>query len=241
LFIAALHEWPRNPNQAVRIQLSLRPRLNLKRDFDNPKLVAAVDTAYNDMNNRLYAAAVILNYPGLDSVDRALAEMEADFPYIPALLTFREGPVILKTLSRLKLRPDVIIYPGHGIAHPRSLGLASHLGILTDIPSIGCSRRCLIGDYHPLGKDKGCLSTLYVENKEVGCVYRTKDDVKPIFISPGYKCGINDATQIIVRCLRGYRMPEPLRLAHLYVNKYKRSILKKGTTGERARSKESPA
>jgi deoxyribonuclease V len=222
-----LHEWPKNPNEAVRIQLQFKSRITLQSQCENPQLITAVDTAYNEKNSRLYAAAVTLKYPELENVERAVAEMEAGFPYIPALLAFREGPVILKALARLSTRPDVIIYPGHGVAHPRSFGMACHLGLLTDIPAIGCAKKCLTGDFRQPSEEKGSCSSLFVSNVEVGFVYRTKDDVKPMFITPGYKCSIRDAIDIIVGCLTQYRMPEPLRLAHLFANKYKHSAAKK--------------
>ncbi|PKK83941.1 MAG: endonuclease V [candidate division Zixibacteria bacterium HGW-Zixibacteria-1] len=195
--------------------------------LEKPRLITAVDTAFNSKVNRLYAAAVTLTYPDMKNHERAVAQCEADFQYIPALLAFREGPVILKALSRLQTKPDVIIYPGHGLAHPRGLGLASHLGLITDIPSIGCARRCLVGDYRTPPQEKGGCTSLFVSDVEAGFVYRTKSNVKPMFISPGHKCTIRDALDIIVGCLTEYRMPEPLRLAHLFANKYKQSAEKK--------------
>lgn len=222
-----LHEWPKNPNDAVKIQLQLKSRVTLLSQCENPEIITAVDTAYNEKANRLYAAAVTLKYPEMENVERAVAEMEAEFPYIPALLAFREGPVILKALCRLNIRPDVIIYPGHGIAHPRSFGMACHLGLLTDIPSIGCAKKRLVGDFRPPSAEKGSCSSLFVSNVEVGFVYRTKSAVKPMYITPGYKCSIRNAIDVVVGCLTQYRMPEPLRLAHLFANKYKHSAARK--------------
>lgn len=222
-----LHEWPQNPNDAVKLQNELRSRLDASVRFERPRLITAVDTAYSSRYNRLYAAAVTLNFPAMSSHERAVAQSETSFPYIPALLAFREGPVMLKALSRLETRPDVVIYPSHGLAHPRGLGLASHLGLLTDIPSIGCARRCLVGDYRNPPREKGGCTSLFVSNMEVGFVFRTKSNVKPMFISPGYKCTIRDALDVIIECLTDYRMPEPLRLAHLFANKYKQSAEKK--------------
>jgi deoxyribonuclease V len=227
LKLQSLHDWPKNPNDAVKIQLKLKPELPVNNVLNDVRLIAAVDTAYNDENNRIYAAAVVLDYSDLNEVSRAVAQMDASFPYIPALRVFREGQVMLKALSRLKERPDVIMYPGHGIAHPRRIGLASHLGLITDIPSIGCARKCLTGEYRDPPPEKGSCSSLFLANVEVGFVYRTKSGVKPMFISPGHKCSIRDAVDVVVRCLTDYRMPEPLRKAHLYANKYKQSMVRK--------------
>jgi deoxyribonuclease V len=231
--IKSLHDWPENPNEALAIQKALRVEIIADHDIGKLEYITAVDTAFNDRNNRLYAAAITVKYPELIDVEREVAEMETEFPYIPALLAFREGPVILKALSRLKTDPDVIIFPGHGIAHPRGFGLASHLGLLADIPSIGCARRILCGDFRNPPPQKGGCSSLFVGDIEVGFVYRTKENVKPMFISPGHRCGIREALDIIIKCDTGYRMPEPLRLAHLFANKYKQTSLRKMRTGKK--------
>jgi deoxyribonuclease V len=227
LEISNIHDWPGNPNDAVRIQQMLKPKIIAESLYEKLEYITAVDTAYYDRNNRLYAAAVTVKYPELTDVERAVAEMDAVFPYIPALLSFRDGPVILKALSRLNVKPDIVIFPGHGIAHPRGLGMASHLGLLTDISSIGCARRPLCGDFRNPSSTKGSCSSIFVANIEVGFVYRTKENVKPMFISPGHKCSLRDSVDIVAGCLTEYRMPEPLRLAHLFANKYKQSVIRK--------------
>jgi len=221
------HEWPNSPNDAVKLQYELKSRIDVSIPLKRPEFITAVDTAYSSKANRLFAAAVTLKYPTMENCERAVAECEVKFPYIPALLAFREGPVILKALSRLKTIPDLVIFPGHGLAHPRGCGMASHLGLLTDIPSIGCARKCLVGDYRTPLPEKGSCSSLFVSDIEVGLVCRTKTKVKPMFISPGHKCTIRDAFETTVACLTEYRMPEPLRLAHLFANKYKQSSEKK--------------
>ncbi len=222
-----LHEWPQNVSEAVRIQQVLKPRIKIDSTFDKVELVAAVDTAYNDKINRLYAAAVTMNINTMTDVERAVAEMDAVFEYIPAALSFREGPVILKALSRLQIQPDLVIFAGHGIAHPRSFGMASHLGLLLNIPSIGCARKLLSGEFQMPDEEKGSYSQLYVANIHCGYAYRTKNRVKPMFISPGHMCSIDDALDIVKKCLTEYRMPEPMRLAHLFASKYKQSAEKK--------------
>lgn len=221
------HEWPTNPNDAIKIQHELRSKVVVESSFENVELITALDTAYNNEYNRLYAAAVTMSYSELSCIERSVAEMEAHFPYVPALMAFREGPVILKALSRLQTKPDIIVYPGHGIAHPRSLGMASHLGLITGIPSIGCARKKLIGDYRMPSREKGSCASLFLSNVEVGLVYRSKDNVRPVFVTPGHMCSIRDAIDIVIHCLTEYRMPEPLRLAHLYANKYKQGAAAK--------------
>jgi deoxyribonuclease V len=227
LDIKHLHEWPNNPEDAVKIQEQLKSKIELVSKFGTIKSIAAIDTAYSVKINRIYATAVSMTYPGLEDIERVVAEKESEFPYIPSLLSFREGPTLLKTLTRLKNCPDMIIFAGHGIAHPRLLGLASHMGLILGIPSIGCARRCLTGEYRDPPAEKGGCSSLFVSNIECGFVYRTKANVKPMFISPGHMCSIRDALDIVVKCLREYRMPHPLRMAHLYANKYRLSAEKK--------------
>ncbi len=160
-------------------------------------------------------------------VEKAFAIEDAAFPYIPALRSFREGPVMLKALSRLQVEPDVVIFPGHGAAHPRRFGLASHLGLWLNIPSLGCARKRLVGEYDMPDKTAGNYSPLYIENVERGIVLRSRTGVKPIFISPGHNCGLRDTLKIIRGCLGEYRMPVPLRLAHLYASKYCQSTARK--------------
>lgn len=224
--ILKLHNWPENPDEAIQIQLRLKDKIIIENRFNKLEYLTAVDTAYDVAAGELFAAAVTLRLPGLTDVERAFASMKANFPYIPALLSFREGPVILKALSRLLINPDVILFAGHGIAHPRSFGLASHLGLLTDTPSIGCARKHLCGDYRVPSPEKGSCSSLFVANIDSGFVYRTKEKVKPMFISPGHKCSIHDSLEIMRLCLTEYRMPEPLRMAHLYAVKYRQSMAK---------------
>ena len=221
------HEWPKSPNDAVKLQNELKSRIDVSVTLGRPELITAVDTAYSGKANRLYAAAVTLKYPSLEHLERAVAESEVRFPYIPALLAFREGPVIMKALTRLQTVPDLLIFSGHGLAHPRGVGMAAHLGILANIPSIGCARKCLVGDYRNPPQEKGSCSSLFVSDVEVGLVYRTKSNVKPMFVSPGHRCTIRDAFEIVSSCLTEYRMPEPLRLAHLFANKFKQSAERK--------------
>jgi deoxyribonuclease V len=236
LEITDIHDWPIDADEAYKIQRKIGSGLITHSTFKKIEYITAVDTAFNDKINRLYAAAVTMTYENLTDIEQAVAEMDAAFPYIPSLLSFREGPVILRALSRLKKKPDLIIFAGHGIAHPLQFGLAAHLGLLLDIPSIGCARRCLSGEYEEPTPEKGSLSPLYISNIKRGFVFRTKTNVKPMFVSPGHRCAMSDAIEIISGCLGQYRMPIPLRLAHLYANKYRRFSEKKRLENGRQKS-----
>jgi deoxyribonuclease V len=221
--ISEIHPWPTGQSQALEIQYRFREQIIIEGSLDGINLIAGVDTAFDHKTDMLYAGACLYSYPDMIAREKAGASANASFPYVPGLYAFREGPVILKALSRLQTRPDAILFSGHGIAHPRRIGLASHLGLVLDIPSIGCARKKLVGQHNDVGPDEGSSTPLIVDNKEVGCVYRTRHNVKPVFISPGHKCGLQDAVTVVVNCLNGYRIPEPLRAAHRLANRLKRS------------------
>lgn len=220
--IQELHPWPKTEEEALSIQQTLRVHAIQKPLPPDCKLVAGVDTAYDPHQNLTFAAAAVFSLPDMKKVDSARASKTAEFPYIPGLHAFREGPVLLKAIRRLTVTPDVIIFTGHGIAHPRMFGLASHLGVILDCPTIGCARKRLAGQFDPIGEEQGGSADLILRNKPVGLVYRSREKVKPIFISPGHLCTISDAVRIIIECLRGYRLPEPLRYAHRMANRDKR-------------------
>lgn len=215
------HGWPSTKHDAYRIQAAATAEVLLHGNAVEPTLIAAVDTDYGVDGEYLYAAAIVLSFPAFDEVERAYARIRVTFPYIPGLFFFREGPAITEALSKLTSEPDAIILSGHGIAHPKRCGLASHIGLAFDRPAIGCARKLLAGQHRPVGETKGNSQPITLEGKEVGLAYRSKDKVKPIFISPGHKCDLGYARDIIVRSLRGFRLPEPLRVAHLLANRYR--------------------
>jgi len=221
--IPELHPWPKGQSEALRIQQSLGPQVVTSGSLEAVEFIAGVDTAFDHIENVLFAGVSLFSYPELIECERATASATALFPYVPGLHAFREGPVILKGLAQLRTPPDVIIFAAHGLAHPRSFGLASHLGLILDIPSIGCARKRLVGQHDEVGPQRGASQRLIVDNKEVGRVYRTRENVKPVFISPGHKCGINEAVEMVIKCLRDYRVPEPLRSAHRLANRAKRN------------------
>ncbi|MEJ2282346.1 MAG: deoxyribonuclease V [Desulfobacterales bacterium] len=208
------HSWNLNRQEAVELQqkLARQLKLNNRINLRNVKTVAGIDTHYH---NGLAAAAVAcLRVKDLATVEYASAVRRVSFPYIPGLLSFREGPVVLDALDKLGSLPDVLICDGQGIAHPRRFGLACHIGLLLDKPSIGCAKTWLTGGYAEPGRDKGEYSYLRDGREVIGAVVRTRKDVKPLYVSVGHQISLQDSIQIVIRCCRRYRLPEPLRLAH---------------------------
>jgi len=219
--IQELHEWPRLRHEAVKIQHQFKSQIVLDGSLEDVRLIAGVDTAFDHINDVLFAAVCLFSYPELIEEERVTAWAPAAFPYFPGLHAFREGPVILKAFSYLRIAPDLVMFPAHGIAHPLRFGMAGHLGLILDVPSIGCARKVLVGDYEEVGPLKGSSSPLTIDGEQVGTVYRSRDHVKPIFISPGHRCGLSAAVDMTVKCLLDFRIPEPLQAAHRLANKIK--------------------
>lgn len=178
------------------------------------KTIGGGDVAYSKNVNRLFSAIVVLSFPKMDILDMATMDGKIPFPYIPSLLSFREGPILIKTFKNLKIRPDVMIYDGQGIAHPRGVGLASHMGLWFDLPSIGCAKTPLLSGFIYPDPSKGSLEWIRKEGKKVGAILRTREKVKPLFISPGHRIDLMTSNQLILESCRGFRIPEPLRRAH---------------------------
>jgi len=209
-----LHPWNVSIKEALQIQEELRGCVVLKNRFSKIKTVAGSDVAYSRSGAFLLGAMVVLSYPELKLRDSAMATGKVSFPYIPGLFSFREGPVLLKAFDRLKLKPDLIIFDGHGIAHPRRFGLASHMGLWLDLPSIGCARTPLLKDFTSPGSSKGSFAWVLLEGEKVGAALRTRQAVKPVFVSPGHRIDLMTSIHFILSTCRQYRIPEPLRLAH---------------------------
>ena len=208
-----LHSWKVNVKQAIRIQESLKDRVILKNRFLQVKTIGGGDVAYSK-KGRLLGAIVVLSFSKMEAVDIAMANGKISFPYIPGLLSFREGAILIKAFQQLKIKPDLMIYDGQGIAHPRGFGLASHLGLWLDLPSIGCAKTPLLDEFISPGPLRGGFELIQREGKEVGAVLRTKDKIKPLFISSGHRIDLLTSIQIILTACLGFRMPEPLRRAH---------------------------
>ncbi len=219
--IKKLHDWPDKPHEARLIQEELGHLVITEIDDFAYNIVTAVETSYDDLSGSAFAVAVTIDISNFTEIERVRADDKITFPYQPSFLSFREGPLILKTLERLRKPTDILLLAGHGLAHPVGFGLASHIGLLTDTPSVGCARRILCGEYNEPGDEFGSTSPIYFDEKPRGYALRSRTGVKPIFVSPGHKCGVDFALKVALRCLNGYRMPGPLRLARMAANRLK--------------------
>lgn len=219
---AEAHPWAVSVQEAFRIQAELRRKLVLEDVPDAPRTIAGVDVSYSRARNLLFSAVVVLDAGSFEPIEIASASQQPVFPYIPGLLTFREGPVVLEAYERLRDEPDLLMFDGQGIAHPRGLGLASHIGVILDRPSIGCAKSRLVGEYKEPKQKRGSMRTLSVHRTKVGVVLRTKDQTKPLFVSPGHRVTVETAALRTLEACRGYRLPEPTRLAHIAAERTKR-------------------
>lgn len=218
--INQLHSWQVSIQEAARIQADLREKVLLpsKSIFESIQTIAAADVSSHKFENILYATVVIMQFSPLKFIDCYWEIAPAQFPYVPGYLSFREAPVILEICKKISPPPDVLLCDGQGIAHPRGLGLASHLGLFLDLPTIGCAKSVLVGHYEEPGPSRGDHSPLIYQGRQVGVALRTRSHVKPIFISCGHKIGLSEAIHIILHVSPRYRIPEPLRMAHQIVN-----------------------
>jgi len=216
--IVSPHRWDVSPSEAKEIQQGLRSRVSAARAFSQANSVAGVDVSISGRVAR--AAIVVLSYPGLTPLDYSLAELPAEFPYIPGLLAFREAPAVLAALEKLKTEPDLFIFDAQGLAHPRRLGLATHLGVIIDRPSIGCAKSRLCGKHHEPGPERGSFAHLYDDDEAacaseiIGAVVRTKTKVNPLYVSIGHKVDLPTAIEYVLGCCTKYRLPETTRYAH---------------------------
>lgn len=215
-----LHDWAMSYREAVALQKELADRVILENRLPRPlRLVAGVDVSYERHGDLFFAAVVVLSLPELTVVEEAWARDRVTFPYIPGLLSFRELPVVLEAFRRLNTVPQAVLVDGQGIAHPRRLGIASHLGLWLNFPTVGCAKSRLCGDHAPSGRRRGDVVPLVLEGAPVGAVVTTRDNVKPLYISPGHQTDIAAAVELVLACGTRYRMPEPTRLAHLLTNR----------------------
>lgn len=209
---------------AVRKQDELRGRLMSRFPCRAVRTVTGADVAFDKTDNLAIAAVALFDWPGLELVDMSLAMREVTFPYIPGLLSFREIPVLLDAFSRLVKRPDVVFCDGQGRAHPRRFGFACHLGVVLDLPTIGCAKSILVGEHEPVGNCRGMSSSLVHEGEEVGRALRTRDNVEPMYISAGHMMDVETAVDLVLRAGRGFRLPEPTRRAHGLVTQARRAF-----------------
>lgn len=209
-----LHPWKVNIKRAIEIQEGLRKRIILKQSLKPLEKIAAVDVAFFD--DEAKAVVCIFNIADLRLIETKTVRGKIGFPYVPGLLTFREGPLILKAFEKIKTRPDIVLFDGQGTCHPRHMGIATHLGILLDIPSIGCAKSSLYGIYKMPDNTRGSYSFIYDRDTDgvLGIVLRTRTSVKPVFVSCGYKVTLKQAKELILALTPKFRIPEPLRWAH---------------------------
>ncbi len=217
-----MHDWNITPKEAIKIQNQLAQNVVFQDIPNNISTIAGFDVSYSYQNNKMIAGAVILEYPSLKEIDRYFYIKEITFPYIPGFLSFREAPAIVELINKNFINTDIFFFDGHGIAHPRGLGIASHVGVLLNISTIGCAKKKLVGDYEIPENSRGSYSNLVYKENIIGKVLRTKVHVKPIYISVGNLLILENLSQFVLNCTKKYRLPEPTRLAHLAVTDYKR-------------------
>jgi len=213
--VKSLHSWQVSTAQALDIQLRLASQVSRNNEVAIPRFIAGVDISVNRAQGMATGAAVVLNYPELRLVETKIASAKLDFPYVPGLLSFREAPLTLAACQRLTFTPDLILVDGQGIAHPRRMGLASHLGLFLNTPTIGCAKSLLCGSHEVPGEKPGSYAEVVDRGETIGAALRTRLGTKPIYISIGHKVDLQAAIYWVLECCRGYRLPEPTRLAHL--------------------------
>lgn len=238
--------WNLTPSQAIELQEVLRRKVQIMPLSLPVNYVAGCDIAYDKDSPRGYAGIVVLALPGLEIVEWSSEIGEVSFPYTPGLLSFRECPLLLSAWRRLRTTPNAVMLDGHGVAHPRRFGLASHFGVMVDKPSLGCAKTAFVGDFECPGEAAGSYECIVDEHEVVGAVVRTRDRTAPIYVSAGHMIDLADSIDLVLRCVRGfanssnlagrkrgskYRLPEPTRLANIFVN-----ALRRGETGEAALS-----
>ncbi len=215
MHVTAPHEWNVSTEEAQEIQYKLRKKLITETTFTEVHTVAGVDVGFPRAGGGeiARAAIVVLDFPTLQPVDYNVAEMPVEMPYIPGYLSFREGPAVLAALEKLSTTPDLFIFDGQGIAHPRGLGIAAHLGIIMDMPAIGCAKSRLYGTHEMPAAEKGSIAPLYANGAIIGNILRTRTDVKPVYVSIGHRIDLKTATDYVLRCCIKYKLPETTRYA----------------------------
>ncbi len=206
-------EWPTDRESAKRLQKELSTRVRIEPLKKNLRYIAGADASYCD--DRIIGVVSLFSYQDMELIEEVWCIDKIRFPYIPGLLSFREGPVIVKTLKVLSVKPDLILFDGQGICHPEGLGIASHMGIITETPTIGCAKSLLTGTYKEPGLKKGDWSYIYINEMVKGMVLRTRDHTRPVFVSPGHLIDFKDSLRIVLNCCKTYRIPEPLRRADI--------------------------
>ena len=209
-----LHSWQLSLAQALDLQRRLAAQVSRNSEVTTPHFIAGVDISVGKTQGIATGAVVVLSYPELQVVETKVVQGRLDFPYVPGLLSFRESPLTLTACEELSITPDLIMVDGQGVAHPRRFGLASHLGLFLDTPTIGCAKSPLCGSHEVPGVETGSYAEVIDKGETIGVVLRTKPGVKPVYVSIGHKVDLQTAIHWVLECCRGYRLPEPTRLAH---------------------------
>lgn len=217
-----LHTWDIKPKEAIRLQNNLKDRIILKDNFVTINTVAGADISLSKQSGMGFAGVIVYKYPELIEIERVSAREKLQFPYIPGLLSFREAPLLLNAFAKLKTTPDAVLFDGQGIAHPRRIGIASHMGLWLGIPTIGCAKSRLTGKYKEPDISDGSFTYLYDRNDIIGAAVRTRTNIKPVFISPGHLISLKSAIEITLGCTDGLRIPKPTREADKFVGELKR-------------------
>lgn len=212
------HHWDVSIQQAIAIQQRLTPQVRVEPLPGAPELIAGADVSYTRRGGTHYASVVVCRRPDYRVVEAVTAQMRVAFPYVPGLLSFREVPVLAAAFRKVRVRPDVVLVDGQGLAHPRGLGLACHVGLVLDCPCVGCAKSRLVGEYRMPGLRRGCRTQLRYDSRVVGTVLRTRDGVKPVFVSVGHRVTLTEAAAVVLGATCGFRLPEPIRQAHRLAN-----------------------
>jgi deoxyribonuclease V len=220
--IHPLHAWDVAVAEATKLQRELAAQVDVRPALKHCELIAGADISYNRFSPTMYAAVVVLRMDDMSIVEVRGAVAETPFPYQPGYLSFREGPALVEAFARVESEPDAVMFDGQGIAHPRRLGLASHVGLWLRKPSLGCAKSRLIGRFGSLPREAGSAVPLTQGDEQLGMVVRTKTDVQPVYVSPGHLIDVASSVDLVLRSCRGYRIPEPTRQAHLHVNALRR-------------------
>ena len=216
------HSWEVTPGEAIKIQQQLRAKVIPRGENRPSRLIAGADVAFDNKAEMAYASVVVLDFPSLATLETATGKAHISFPYIPGLLSFRETPALLRAFENLTHDPDLIFIDGQGLSHPRAAGIACHIGVLLDRPTIGCAKSLLYGTYKEPEHSRGAISYLYDrEGQVIGAAVRTRDRVQPVFVSIGHRIDLQQAIQLTLACTRGYRIPEPTRQADLLAERAK--------------------
>lgn len=213
MIIQDLHSWKLTPAAAIALQSRLAAQIIEQDLFGAVRHIAGIDVGFEDAGRVTKAAVCILSFPDLNTAESVVARRPTDFPYVPGLLSFREIPAILEALKQLRIAPDMLFCDGQGRAHPRRLGIASHLGLITGLPSVGIAKSLLCGRHGALAAEKGSHTPLFDRGETIGVALRTRANVKPVYVSAGHKISLTSAIDYVMRCVTKYKLPEPTRLA----------------------------